>query len=540
MVELRNITVQHGAQIVLLDASLKVNPGEKVGLVGPNGAGKTTIFRLILGEQRPDEGVIDRPRRLSIGWFRQDFADWADRSVMEETIAGAGDVAALGKELAGLEARLGDVDDPDYEAILDRYGEVQSRFSAGGGYDLEARAATLLAGLGFRQEEMEGRVGALSGGWRMRVQLARLLLMRPELLLLDEPTNYLDIESIVWLEGWLRDYPGAVLMTCHDRDVMNRVVRRICEIDGGKIRSYTGDYDFYERARALDAAQREAEYQKQQAMLAKELRFIERFKAQPSKASQVQSRAKKVDKIERVEPPRRLIERDFELRKPSRSGNDVVTLKKVSKGYGGRIIHRDVDLVVRRGERWAIMGENGAGKTTLLKMMAGALEPDDGSVAQGAAVSLGYFAQHQMEQLQEDNTVLEELESIAPTVGLGIVLNLAGAFGFSQDDVDKPVSVLSGGERSRLVLAKMLYKVPNLLVLDEPTNHLDVVTKRALVRALQDYDGTIVFVSHDRAFLRALASRVVELTHAGMRVYEGSYDEYVQATGREAPGLRQL
>ncbi len=540
MVELRNITVQHGSQIVLLDASMKVNPGEKVGLVGPNGAGKTTIFRLILNEQSPDEGSLDRPKRLSIGYFRQDFADWADRSVMDETIAGAGDVAQLGKELAALEARLRDVDDPDYDQVLDRYGDVQSRFAAGGGYDLEARAATLLAGLGFSETEMTGRVGALSGGWRMRVQLARMLLMRPELLLLDEPTNYLDIESIMWLEAWLKDYPGAVLMTCHDRDVMNRVVRRILEIDGGKIRSYTGDYDFYEGARALDAAQREAEYAKQQAMLAKELRFIERFKAQPSKASQVQSRAKKVDKIERVEPPRRFVERDFNLRKPSRSGNDVVLLKAVSKAYAGRTIHRAVDLVVRRGERWAIMGENGAGKTTLLKMMAGALDPDSGSVAQGSSVSMGYFAQHQMEQLNEDNTVLRELEGNAPTAGLGVILNLAGAFGFSQDDVEKPVSVLSGGERSRLVLAKMLYHTPNLLVLDEPTNHLDVVTKRALVKALQDYDGTIVFVSHDRAFLRALATRVVELTQAGMRVYDGSYDEYVVATGREAPGLRQL
>ena len=540
MVELRNITVQHGSQIVLLDASMKVNPGEKVGLVGPNGAGKTTIFRLILNEQTPDEGSLDRPKRLSIGYFRQDFADWADRSVMEETIAGAGEVAELGKELAALEARLGDVDDPDYDAVLDRYGDVQSRFAAGGGYDLEARAATLLAGLGFNAEEMAGRVGALSGGWRMRVQLARMLLMRPELLLLDEPTNYLDIESIVWLEAWLKDYPGAVLMTCHDRDVMNRVVRRILEIDGGKIRSYTGDYDFYEGARALDAAQREAEYAKQQAMLAKELRFIERFKAQPSKASQVQSRAKKVDKIERVEPPRRFVERDFNLRRPSRSGNDVVMLDKVSKAYNGRVIHADVDLVVRRGERWAIMGENGAGKSTLLKMMAGALPPDSGGVTQGASVSMGYFAQHQMEQLNENNTVLRELEANAPTAGLGVILNLAGAFGFSQDEVEKPISVLSGGERSRLVLAKMLYHTPNLLVLDEPTNHLDVVTKRALVKALQDYDGTIVFVSHDRAFLRALATRVVELTHAGLRVYDGSYDEYVVATGREAPGLRQI
>jgi ATPase subunit of ABC transporter with duplicated ATPase domains len=385
---------------------------------------------------------------------------------------------------------------------------------------------------------MDGKVGALSGGWRMRVQLAKMLLMRPDLLLLDEPTNYLDIESILWLEAWLRETTCAVLMTCHDRDVMNRVVRRIIEIDGGAIRSYAGDYDSYERARALDAQQREAEYEKQQAMLAKELRFIERFKKQPSKASQVQSRAKKLEKIERVEPPRRIVERHYSFRKPDRSGNDVLTIKNLSKKYGDRIVHRKVDLLVRRSERWAIMGENGAGKTTLLKMMAGALAPDQGEVIQGASVSLGYFAQHQMDQLSGDRTILEELEAHAPTAGQGVLRTLAGAFGFSGDDVDKSVSVLSGGERSRLALAKMLYDAPNLLILDEPTNHLDILTRRALMRALVDYDGTIVFVSHDRSFLRALATRVLELTSAGPRLFPGTYDAYVQATGHEAPGLR--
>ncbi|MBL8618988.1 MAG: ABC-F family ATP-binding cassette domain-containing protein [Deltaproteobacteria bacterium] len=540
MVELKNITLQHGHQVVFLGASMKLNPGEKVGLVGPNGAGKSTLFRLILGEQRPDEGSVDRPKRLSVGWFRQDFADLADRSVLDETIAGAGDIAALGAELAHLEERLGDVDAPDYDEVIERYGDVQGRFAAGGGYDLEARACTLLAGLGFRQDELNGPVRALSGGWRMRVQLARLLLARPELLLLDEPTNYLDIESIVWLEAWLRDYPGCVLLTCHDRDVMNRVVRRVIEIDGGVMRSYTGDYDAYEKARALDAAQREAEYQKQQAMLAKELRFIERFKAQPAKASQVQSRAKKVDKIEKVEPPPRFVERRFQFRKVERSGDEVVKVQGVAKSYGERAIHRKIDLLVRRGERWAIMGENGAGKTTLLKMMAGALAPDRGRVGVGSGVSLGYFAQHQAEQLNDKRTILEELEAHAPMAGRGVIMALAGAFGFTQDDVEKSISVLSGGERSRLVLAKLLYNAPNLLVLDEPTNHLDLTTKRALIKALQEYEGTVVFVSHDRAFLRALATRVVELAPSGPQVYEGSYDEYVTTTGREAPGLRAL
>jgi ATPase subunit of ABC transporter with duplicated ATPase domains len=538
MVELSNITKQHGSQVLFLEASLKINPGEKVGLVGANGAGKTTIFRMILGEERPDEGNVERPKRLTLGYFRQDFADWRDRSVLAETMAGAGTLAALGDELAVLEERLGDCDAPDYDQVIERYGEVQAQFSERGGYDLDARARAILAGLGFRDEEIDGNIGALSGGWRMRVQLARILLARPELLLLDEPTNYLDIESIVWLEGWLRDYSGAVLMTCHDRDVLNRVVRKVIEIDGGKFRTYAGDYDAYEKARLLDAAQREAEYEKQQAMLEKELRFIERFKKQPSKASQVQSRAKKIDKIEKIEAPRRIVERTFAFRKPDRSGNDVLALKGVTKGYGARPIHNNVHLMVRRTERWAIMGANGAGKTTLLKMMASALEPDSGDVVVGASVGLGYYAQHQMEQLSGDRTVFEELEAHAPRAGVGILRSLAGAFGFSGDDVDKQIDVLSGGEKARLALAKMLYDAPNLLVLDEPTNHLDLTTKRALVNALSDYEGTIVFVSHDRAFLRALATRVVELTPEGPRVYEGSYDEYVQTVGREAPGLR--
>ncbi len=538
MVELINVTMQYGSQVLFLEASLKLNPGEKVGLVGPNGAGKTTIFRLLMGEERPDEGSVERPRRLSVGYFRQDFADWRDASVLAETMAGAGDVAGLAQSLAELEARLEDVDAPDYDSVLERYGDVQARFADAGGYDLEARARAVLAGLGFSQSEMEGAIGALSGGWRMRVQLARLLLARPELLLLDEPTNYLDIESIVWLEGWLRDYPGAVLMTCHDRDVMNRVVGRIVEIDGGRLRSYTGDYDAYERARALDAAQREAEYAKQQAMLERDLRFIERFKKQPSKASQVQSRAKKLEKIERIAPPKRLVERTFDFRRPERSGNDVIALKGVTKRYGGRAVHDSVDMMVRRGERWAIMGENGAGKTTLLKMMAGALAPDAGEVAIGASVTLGYFAQHQVEQLDVERTILEDLEGSFPRAGQAVLRQLAGAFGFSGDDVDKTIVVLSGGEKARLALAKMLFHTPNLLVLDEPTNHLDLTTKRALVRALDAYDGTMVFVSHDRAFLRALSTRVVELTPEGPRVYAGTYDSYVQAVGREAPGLR--
>jgi ATPase subunit of ABC transporter with duplicated ATPase domains len=539
MISFTNVTKQYGAQILFVEASFQVNPGEKVGLVGPNGAGKTTIFRLITGEEIPDEGAVDRPRRLTVGYFRQDVGDLGGRTVLAETIAGAGEVAALGEELKALEHKMSEAGD-DLDKTIERFGVVQARYQELGGYELEARAQTILAGLGLSPDQVAGDVGKLSGGWKMRVALARILLLQPDALLLDEPTNYLDLESILWLESFLRDYAGSVIMTCHDRDVMNRVVKKIVEIDGGQVRSYSGDYEFYERARALETERREAEYARQQAMLAKELRFVERFRAQAAKAAQVQSRLKKLEKIERIEPPRRIIEKEFDFRRAARSGDDVIKVDRVAKAYGARRVHDGLSLLVRRGERWAVMGENGAGKTTLLKMIAGVTQPDGGAVTIGASVTLGYFAQHQMEQLDGERTVIEELQEHAPTAGLGILRNLAGAFGFQGDDVEKPVRVLSGGEKARLALAKLLYDAPNLLVLDEPTNHLDIVTKRALLKALHQYDGTIVFVSHDRAFLRSLATRVLELSSAGPHAYGGPYDEYVASTGREAPGMRAL
>ncbi|MCA1662686.1 MAG: ATP-binding cassette domain-containing protein [Myxococcales bacterium] len=544
MISFTNVTKQYGAQVLFVDASFQVNSGEKIGLVGPNGSGKTTVFRLITGEESADDGNVERPKKLRIGYFRQDVGDMRGRTVLAETIAGAGEVATLGEELVALEQELATGEPSTMDRTVERFGEVQARYQELGGYDVEARAHTILAGLGFSPEQVADDVGKLSGGWKMRVALAQILLLAPDALLLDEPTNYLDIESILWLEGFLRDYPGAVVMTCHDRDVMNRVVGKIVEIDGGQVRSYTGDYDFYEQARALDAVQREAAYERQQSMLAKEMRFVERFRAQAAKAAQVQSRIKKLEKIERIEPPRRLPgegARQFDFRAPKRSGEDVVKVARVCKAYGEKKVHDGLDLLVRRGERWAVMGENGAGKSTLLKMMAGVLPPDRGEVTVGASVTMGYFAQHQMDQLDAERTVFEELQAHAPTTGIGVLRNLAGAFGFVGDDVDKPVRVLSGGEKARLALAKILFDAPNLLVLDEPTNHLDLTTKRALLKALDAYEGTVVFVSHDRAFLRALATRVIELAPGvAPHVYGGRYDEYVAQTGHEAPGMRAL
>ena len=537
MLAFSNVTKQYGGQVLFVDASFQINPGERIGLVGPNGAGKSTVFRLILGDEDADDGVIERPRKLAIGCFRQDAGDARGRSILAETVAGAGEVATLGEELHELTTRLEAAGD-DLDEVVTRFGEVQARYQDLGGYELEARAQEILAGLGFAAERMNDDVGTLSGGWKMRVALARILLARPEILLLDEPTNYLDLESLLWLEGFLRGYPGTVVMTCHDRDIMNRVVGKIIEIDGGAIRTYGGNYDFYERARVEETARREAEYARQQAMLAKESRFIERFKTHVAKAAQVQSRLKKLDKIEKIAEPRRIVERSFEFRAPPRSGDDVVKLDKLRKTYGPRVVHDDLSLIVRRGERWAVMGENGAGKSTLLKMMAGALAPDGGSASVGASVTLGYYAQHTMDGLTADRSLLEELEAHAPLANQGTLRGLAGAFGFQDDDVFKPVRILSGGEKARLALAKLMWDAPNLMILDEPSNHLDIVTKRALTAALRDYTGTLVFVSHDRMFLRALATRVLELGPTGPRVYGGSYDEYVASTGREAPGMR--
>jgi ATPase subunit of ABC transporter with duplicated ATPase domains len=557
-----SVDKQYGGQILFVDASFQINPGEKVGLVGPNGAGKTTVFRLITGEDQPDDGAIERPRKLTVGYFRQDVGELRGRSILAETCAGAGEVARLGEELAALtqqmEAAGDDLErsetgggDPDgfaggaggraprgIDEVVARFGEAQARYQDLGGYELEARAQSILHGLGFADDLMQHDVGTLSGGWKMRVALAQILLARPELLLLDEPTNYLDLESILWLEGFLRDYTGTVVMTCHDREIMNRVAGKIVEIDGGALRSYSGNYELYERMREIEAARREAEYARQQARLAKETRFIERFKTHVAKAAQVQSRLKKLDKIEKIAEPRRIVEKRFEFRTPARSGDDVIKLAGLCKAYGARVVHAGLTLTVRRKERWAVMGENGAGKSTLLKMIAGALSPDAGEAAIGASVTMGYYAQHVMDQLSGDRTVLEELTDHAPAANQGTLRSLAGAFGFHDDDVFKPVRVLSGGEKARLALAKLLYDAPNLLVLDEPTNHLDIATKRALVAALADYEGTLVFVSHDRQFLRALANRVLELSAAGPRIYGGSYDEYVRSTGREAPGMR--
>ncbi|WP_038383762.1 ABC-F family ATP-binding cassette domain-containing protein [Bradyrhizobium elkanii] len=539
MIRLDNVSKQVGHQILFIEASAALQKGEKIGLVGPNGAGKTTLFRMISGREIPDEGQVSLDRGISIGYFSQDVGEMSGRSAVAEVMDGAGPVSVVAAELRELEAAMADPDKADeIDDIIARYGEVQHQFEELDGYALDGRAREALAGLGFSQEMMDGDVGKLSGGWKMRVALARILLMRPDVMLLDEPSNHLDLESLIWLEQFLKGYEGALLMTSHDREFINRIINKVVEIDAGQLTTYSGNYEFYEQQRALSDKQQQAQFERQQAMLAKEIKFIERFKARASHAAQVQSRVKKLDKIERVEPPRRRQTGAFEFQPAPRSGEDVVSLKNVHKAYGSKRIYDGLDFMIRRKERWCVMGINGAGKSTLLKLVAGSTEPDDGAVAVGGSVKMGYFAQHAMDLLDGERTVFQSLEDAFPQAGQGSLRALAGCFGFSGDDVEKKCRVLSGGEKARLVMAKMLFDPPNFLVLDEPTNHLDLATKEMLINALAEFEGTMLFVSHDRHFLAALSNRVLELTPDGIHQYGGGYTEYVARTGQEAPGLR--
>src|SRR6266480_5922793 len=447
MIRIDSISKQNGHQIVFIEASATLQKGEKAGLVGPNGSGKTTLFRLITGEEVPDEGEISIPKKLTVGYFRQDVEESSGRSVLDEAILGSGRVGDLHHELERLNQAMSDpAQAGDMDATLARFGEVQHEYEHLGGYALEAQAREVLHGLGFDDEQIDRDVGELSGGWKMRVAMARVLLGRPDVLLMDEPTNHLDIESIIWLEGFLKSLPGALLMTSHDREFLNRIVTKVAEIDGGEITIYSGNYDFYERERAIREANREAAYARQQAMFAKEQRFIERFAAHAAKAAQVQSRVKALDKIEKIELPKKRRVVKFEFRTPPRSGELVATLEGVTKTYGRRVVYDGLDLTIRRGERWSVMGRNGAGKTTLLKMVAGALAPDSGAIRLGASLQMGYFAQQALDLLNPELTVWQQIEKDFPHESTGVLRNLLGAFQFSGDDTEKKIRALSGGE----------------------------------------------------------------------------------------------
>jgi len=542
MIHLSNITRQHGARVLFRDASFQITPGSRSGLVGPNGAGKSTVFRLITGEEPLDGGEISCGRQTVIGYFSQEVGEMAGRSALAEVMAASGRTVQLGEEIKLMEAQMCEpMTDDALAALLEKYGNAQEEFEHRGGYDLENRAQAVLTGLGIGPDDYTRPVESFSGGWKMRIALARILTLNPDVLLLDEPTNHLDVESIVWLENWLAtEFTGALLMTSHDRDFMNRLVTRIIEVDAGTITTYGGNYDFYLKEREIRREQLLASHRRQQEMLAKEEEFISRFAARASHAAQVQSRVKKLEKIERIEIPAEQKTIRFEFAEPPRAGDDVIAIDSLAKtwpleGGGEKSVFGGVSGLVRRGEKVAVVGVNGAGKSTFLKCLAGQTEPTAGSVSIGANVHLGYFSQHSMELLDPKRTVFDTVQEALPTASVGVIRNLCAAFLFRGDDVDKRIDKLSGGEKSRVVLAMLLARPLNLLILDEPTNHLDIQSREVLLEALQKFTGTVVLVSHDRHFLRSLVGRVFEIDHGRMLPrmlpYEGDYDYYLDKSG---------
>ena len=535
MIHLNNIHKQHGSRILFREASLQILPQTRTGLVGPNGAGKTSVFRLITGEEEPDKGDISCSKKTVIGYFSQDVGEMSGRTVLTEVMSAAGDIVDLGLRMREMETQMSEpMADEALADLLERYGTITEIFEHRGGYDLDARAKAVLSGLGFADGDFELPVETYSGGWKMRIALAKILTINPDVLLLDEPTNHLDIESILWLEEWLAtEYKGALLMTCHDREFMNRIVTRIIEIANGQATTYNGDYDFYLREREIRREQLQASYNRQQDMLAKEEEFIAKFGARASHAAQVQSRVKKLEKIERIELPPEQRVMKFEFPAPLRSGDDVLHLKTLSKKWltvNGEIkpVFSGLSGTIRRLEKIALVGVNGAGKSTLLKVITGQTEPSAGEVIMGAGVTTGYFSQHAMDLLNPGHTVFEALQEIMPLENIGVIRNLLCAFLFHGDDADKRIANLSGGEKSRVVLARLLARPLNFLVLDEPTNHLDILSREVLLEALRKFEGTVLLVSHDRHFLRSLVNRVFEIDHGEMRIYEGDYDYYLR------------
>jgi ATP-binding cassette, subfamily F, member 3 len=534
MITVANLTKSYGGQVLYTNGSFFIGPGEKVGLVGPNGAGKTSLFRLIMGEERADSGSVDYSKSLRLCYFSQNVGELKGRSAIEEVIHGNVRLGFLKTEIAKIEKAL---EDGEYsDEMLEKLGDYQTEFEKLGGYDIEYQAAEVLTGLGIMPDEQQRPVESFSGGWKMRIALAKVLAQRPEFILMDEPTNYLDVESIIWLEQWLKNFKGAVFMTSHDREFMNGLVKKIVEVNHKTITVYSGNYDYYEKERNIRREQLIASSERQEAMLKKEEEFIAKFAARASHAAQVQSRVKKLDKIERIEVMAEDEAINFEFPKPPRSGNDVVKMEGLAKVWKTpegkeKKVFAGVSGLVRRLERVAVVGVNGAGKSTLLKIINGMTDATEGQAVIGANVNIGYFSQYSMDVLNPNNTVFEEVRNRVKDKSDGYMRNLLAAFLFRGDDVEKKVSVLSGGEKSRLILATILTNPCNLLILDEPTNHLDIRSREVLIEALKAFDGTIMIVSHDRHFLKQLTTQVAEVDKGGVRFYPGSYQEYLTTVG---------
>jgi ATP-binding cassette subfamily F protein 3 len=525
MIALDGVSKGYGGQQLLQDCTWRIGRGERIGLVGPNGAGKTTLCRILALVEETDAGRVHRDTGVTVGYLPQEVTTGEDRTVLAEALAGFDEVWRLESELEALAARMaGPGADP---GLTDTYGEVQHRFEALGGYRLEAEAKIILGGLGFSPEGVHRPLAEFSGGWRMRAALARLLLLRPDLLLLDEPTNHLDLESLGWLENFLAAYEGSVVIVSHDRYFLNRMVTAIAELAGGSVTLYHGDYDHFLVEREARQALREAQARNQAKRVAEIERFIDRFRYKASKARQVQSRVKMLDRMERIETEAGARRIHFSFPQPPRTGRLVARLAGVRKAYGDNVVYSGVDFLVERGDRVALVGVNGAGKSTLLKVLAGALPFDAGERALGSHVEVQYYAQHQLDLLDPTRTVLEEIELAAPEAQISRLRTILGSFLFSGDTVEKKVAVLSGGEKARLALAKMLARPAALLCMDEPTNHLDLASKEVLEEALSGFNGTIVFISHDRYFINRIATQVVEVDRGHLTTHLGTYDDYL-------------
>ena len=530
MLSISNVTKSYGPKVLYKNGSFQINPGEKVGLVGPNGVGKTSLFRIIIGEEKADEGTLSFPDKMRLAYFSQNVGEMKGLSAMNAVVQSDQKLAGLSEELAEMQKKLEDYEsltEEEMNNLLVRMGDVQTEFEQLGGYDIETRASEILTGLGIDPVDHAKDVGEFSGGWKMRIALAKVLVLEPDLILMDEPTNYLDMETILWLEEWLQNYQGAVFMTTHDRHFMNNIVKKIVEINNSQITSYSGNYDFYLQERETRKEQLIAEYKRQQDKLAKEEEFISKFKARASHAAQVQSRIKNLEKIERIELPQEEELVKFEFSKASRGGGDVVQIENLSKSWGDKKVFEGLSAQIRRLDKIAVVGVNGAGKSTFLKVITGQEKPSSGEARIGPSIKLGYFSQYSLEVLKPENTVIEQLAESLKEASTGYLRNLLAAFLFRGDEVDKKVKYLSGGEKSRLVLAGILSQNNNFLVLDEPTNHLDISSRAVLLEALKVFEGTIIFVSHDRNFLHSLSEKVFEVDKGSINMYPGNYEYYL-------------
>jgi len=528
MITLNHIQKQFGSRIIFKDCSLQIGVRDRLGLIGPNGSGKTTLFRMILGEESFDEGEILIAKGVKFGYLPQEVISFGSNTVLDEVLKSLTNITSLQDKMKILEEELSSIQDPKkQEGLANEYGKLQERYTLLGGYGLEAEAKRILQGLGFKERDFDRLTDELSGGWLMRIALAKILLQSPDLLLLDEPTNHLDLASLIWLEEFLINYPGAIVIVSHDRVFLNHLIDRIAEIEAQKIDLYYGDYDHYLEEKEARIQILEATFKTQQRKIEQTERFIERFRAKNTKSSQVQSRIKMLEKIERIELPEKRKEVRFLFPAPSRSGHKVVEVKNLHKRYGETMVYHGIDLTLYRGDKVALVGPNGAGKSTLLKILAGVLEFEKGDVILGKDVTRAYFAQHQFDVLRPENTVFEELLSVATDESQTELRTILGTFLFSGDEIEKKVSVLSGGEKSRLILAKMLLNPANFLLFDEPTSHLDIPSRNVLEMALEQFQGTICLITHDRHLINEIANKVIDIDQGIPHLYSGNYEYYL-------------